>query len=212
MKSLLPIVAVLVVLVGVLPLVLKQIAHRKGTSGGKLPYRKKDYLLTVTERSFYEVLRSIAGDELEVFAKVRLLDLVYLPKGTDTRQSHTNRVMSKHVDFLLCERQNVSPLLVIELDDSSHERDDRAERDAFVDEALGAAGLPILHITAKHSYIPKELAVAIPAETERFVNRQHLFRFYSRQSFIPFTTCLSNFRSLCDTICSDRRRTGITFV
>ena len=107
------------------------------------------------------MLRSIAGDELEVFAKVRLLDLVYLPKGTENRQSHTNRVMSKHVDFLLCERQNVSPLLVIESDDYSHERDDRAERDAFVDEALGTAGLPILHITAKHSYIPKELAEAI---------------------------------------------------
>ena len=101
---------------------------------------------------------SIAGDQLEVFAKVRLLDLVDLPKGTENRQSHTNRVISKHVDFLLCDREKLSPLLVIELDDSSHERDDRAQRDAFVDEALGAAGLPILHVSANRSYAPKELA------------------------------------------------------
>ena len=161
MKSLLLIFAVLIVLAGVLPTVLKQLARGKGTSGNKLPYRKKDYLLTAAERSFYEVLRSILGDQLDVFAKVRLLDLVYLPKGTENRQSHTNRVMSKHVDFLLCEQQNVSPLLVIELDDSSHERDDRAERDAFVNGVLGAAGLPILHVAAKRSYAPNELAEMI---------------------------------------------------
>lgn len=161
MKSLLPICVVLIVLVGVLPLVLKQLVHGKTSSVQYFPYRKKDYLLTAAERSFYEVLRSIAGDDLEVFAKVRLLDLVYLPKGTENRQSHTNRVMSKHVDFLLCDRRNVSPLLAIELDDSSHERADRAERDTFVDEVFAAAGLPILHIATKRSYAPKELAELI---------------------------------------------------
>ena len=41
MESLLPIVAVLVVLVGVLPLVLKQIAHRKGTSGENFPTERR---------------------------------------------------------------------------------------------------------------------------------------------------------------------------
>ncbi|HUI06391.1 MAG TPA: DUF2726 domain-containing protein [Verrucomicrobiae bacterium] len=158
MKILLPILVVLVVLAAVGLAPLKSALGRKTSAPDKLPYRKKDYLLTATERSFYDVLRGIAGDQLEVFAKVRLLDLLYLPKGTENRQSHNNRVMSKHVDFLLCDREKLSPLLVIELDDSSHERDDRAQRDAFVDEALGAAGLPILHVTAKRSYAPNELA------------------------------------------------------
>jgi hypothetical protein len=161
MNSLLPIFVILVALALLSLIALRQLARSKASAGRKLPYRKKDYLLTAAERSFYEVLRSIAGDQLEVFAKVRLLDLFYLPKGTENRQSHSNRVISKHVDFLLCDRQNVSPLLVIELDDSSHERDDRTERDAFVDEALSAAGLPILHVAAKRSYAPQELAEMI---------------------------------------------------
>jgi hypothetical protein len=166
MKILLLILAVLIVVVAVGLTLLKSVLGKKAPAPDKLPYRKKDYLLTAAERSFYEVLRSIAGDQLEVFAKVRLLDLVYLPKGTENRQSHTNRVMSKHVDFLLCDREKLSPLLVIELDDSSHEHDDRAQRDAFVDQALGAAGLPILHVSAKRSYVPKELADLIQAKLQ----------------------------------------------
>ena len=158
MKNLLPILVVLAVLAVLAPMLLKNLLGKRTPAPDTLPYRKRDYLLTAAERSFYEVLCNIVGNQLEVFAKVRLLDLLYLPKGTENRQSHTNRVMSKHVDFLLCDREKLSPLLVIELDDSSHERDDRAQRDAFVDEALGAAGLPILHVSAKRSYVPKELA------------------------------------------------------
>jgi very-short-patch-repair endonuclease len=51
--------------------------------------------------------------------------------------------------------------LVIELDDASHEEEYRRDRDTFVDAALTAAGLPILHIPAQRSYVPAELAAAI---------------------------------------------------
>lgn len=153
----------LVVLAFLMVLVAALLKNRLGgrSPSESLPYRKRDYLLTAAERSFYEVLCGIAGDQLHVFPKVRLLDLFYLPKGTENIQSHKNRVMSKHVDFLLCDRENIAPLLVIELDDSSHEREDRKERDTFVDKALGAASLPILHVMAKRSYAPKELAELI---------------------------------------------------
>jgi very-short-patch-repair endonuclease len=60
--------------------------------------------------------------------------------------------------------------LVIELDDASHEEESRRDRDTFVDAALTAAGLPILHIPAKSSYVPAELAAVVqhkvtPAKT-----------------------------------------------
>jgi hypothetical protein len=43
------------------------------------------------------------------------------------------KVMKKHVDSLLCHSQTMLPQVLIELDDKSHERKDRQERDAFVD-------------------------------------------------------------------------------
>jgi hypothetical protein len=128
-----------------------------------LPYRRKDYLLSVAERSFYEALRVALADRAVIFAKGRLADLVWLPKGTAGRQSHVNRVQSKHVDFVLCEEANLRPLLVIELDDTSHDAPDRAARDAFVDAALEAAGLPVLHVRAQRGSATSELRAAIEA-------------------------------------------------
>ena len=166
MKYLLPLLVVLAIVVVLVPVLLKSLLGKRAPASESLPYRKRDYLLTVAERSFYEVLCGIIGDQLHVFPKVRLIDLVYLPKGTENRQGYTNRVVSKHVDFVLCDRQNIAPLLVIELDDASHEREDRKERDTFLDSALSAAGLPILHVTAKRSYEPRELADSIQAKLD----------------------------------------------
>jgi hypothetical protein len=67
-----------------------------------------------------------------VFAKVRLADLLYLPKGTQGRQAAFNRIQSKHVDFLLCSKDAVRPLLAIELDDSSHGEQSRITRDVLL--------------------------------------------------------------------------------
>ncbi|HEV2293852.1 MAG TPA: DUF2726 domain-containing protein [Tepidisphaeraceae bacterium] len=149
---------------------LSALMKRMGTGGGPralegaLPYRRKDYLLSKAERSFYEVLRQALGEsDVLVFAKVRLLDLLWLPKGTAKAQSLRNRVISKHVDFVLCDRRELRPLLVIELDDKSHDEEERQTRDAFVDRVLGAAGLPILHLSARWTYSTRELSEQVRA-------------------------------------------------
>jgi hypothetical protein len=150
-----------VVLALVLITLLKALLSRPrgGAGAGALPYRRKDYLLTKAEREFYEALRAaVEAGGIVVFPKVRLLDLLWFPKGTTNLASHRNRVQSKHVDFVLCDRRALRPLLVVELDDSTHERADRKARDAFVDSALAAAGLPILHVPARASYDPQAVA------------------------------------------------------
>lgn len=154
MRNLELFIALVVVLVIFIPLANKFLRRR---TTNDFPYRKKDYLLTPAERSFYEVLQKVAGDNMQVFAKVRLADLVWLPKGTQNLQGHLNRVLSKHVDFVLCNRETLSPVLVVELDDSSHSMSHRQGRDAVVNDILHSAGLPILRISAKCSYVPNEL-------------------------------------------------------
>jgi hypothetical protein len=129
-----------------------------GAPPRSLPFRRKDYLLTRAERALYEQLLLAVGPHMLIFAKVRLVDLLWLPTGVAGRQGLVNRVMSKHVDFVLCDRQNIRPLLAIELDDASHQREDRRARDALVDQILRGAQLPILHIRARASYEAQDLA------------------------------------------------------
>ena len=46
---------------------------------------------------------------------------------------------------------------LIELDDKSHDRSDRRERDDFVDEAFRAAGLEVVHVRTQASYVLTEI-------------------------------------------------------
>ena len=128
----------------------------------KWPYRKKDYLLSIAERKFYDILRPIAEkNNYLLFAKVRLEDLLWIPSGVEDRWSLRGRIKSRHIDFVLCDKQNIKPLLAIELDDSSHDSSDRMKRDDFIDDVFHDAGLPILHQRAKRFYNVDELSQKI---------------------------------------------------
>jgi hypothetical protein len=120
-----------------------------------LPYAKTKYFFSAAERSFYEILRRLVPGHT-VFAKVRLADLVYVRKGTAAWQSYFNRIDRKHIDFILC-NADLSPVMAIELDDCSHDDEDRQSRDRFVDQVLGSVGLPIIRVRAKHAYKREEV-------------------------------------------------------
>ena len=80
---------------------------------------------------------------LLVCPRVALGDLFFANTG-DARQNRIclNRIDRKQVDFLLGEPKTLRPKVAIELDDRSHEREDRQKRDPFVDRVFAAANLP----------------------------------------------------------------------
>jgi Protein of unknown function (DUF2726) len=121
-----------------------------------LPYSAKKYFFSAAERSFYEILKRLASGDQTVFAKVRLADLVYVSKGAGSWQSHFNRINRKHIDFVLCDR-NLAPVVAIELDDASHDEEQREVRDEFVDQVLASAALPIVHVRARRAYVIDQL-------------------------------------------------------
>ena len=123
----------------------------------KLPYFARERLLTKTELRFFRSLRKAVQDEWEIFAMVRIADLLRVKKDAKNKRTWINKILAKHIDFVLCDRNSLKPLLCIELDDSSHERPDRMERDKFVDEAFDAAGLPLIRIPVSENYPPAEL-------------------------------------------------------
>ena len=47
---------------------------------------------------------------------------------------------AKHLDFVICNK-DLAPVVAIELDDASHDAEDREERDDFVDAVLRAGEL-----------------------------------------------------------------------
>ncbi len=142
----------------------KSRAASLATDSNSAPYSRRKYFFSSAERSFYEILTRLLPRHT-VFAKVRLADVICVSKGVENWQSHFNRIRSKHVDFLVCDK-SLAPVLAVELDDSSHDREDRKERDVFVDAALAAAVLPIIHIRAKRAYVLSEIRAALAPHLE----------------------------------------------
>jgi hypothetical protein len=68
-----------------------------------------------------------------------------------------NRICGKHLDFVICDPDSFTVLGAIELDDKSHQQSNRRARDAFLDNALSAAGIPILHMPAQKRYSAMKL-------------------------------------------------------
>ena len=125
-----------------------------------LPYRQCDNFLSPAELAFFQVLHSAASSHFYVCTKVRISDLVYVVNRRNN-MGHANRIDRKHVDFVLCDPTTMTPKLVVELDDSSHQRKDRRERDELVDSVFEAAGLPILHVPWSRSYDREQLKQSI---------------------------------------------------
>lgn len=120
------------------------------------PFFRRKYLLTKSEKSFYGVLRRILGDS-HIFAKVRLADLVEADERHLLRKSNFDHIKSKHIDFVICDA-TLSPLVVIELDDLSHQRPVRVARDRDVNRILEIAELPILRVPVRRVYNPVDIA------------------------------------------------------
>ena len=135
-------------------------------------YSLRSSLLTPAERSFYGVLKSAVGESTIIFSKVRVADIITPSRGISksARQGAFNKISSKHFDFVLCRNDNLSPVCAIELNDSSHNSTRRRKRDAFLENACGTAGLPLVQITAKRSYskeeVLKQLGPVVAGQTE----------------------------------------------
>ena len=161
------IIFLLIIIVGVV-FVVRLIRLRGGVDGAEKPkyeYRKKQFFMTRSEHEFYDTLVSAVGNDYYIFAQAHLPTLVdHKIRGQDWRAAlaHINR---KSVDFVLCDKQYISPKLAIELDDSSHERPDRRERDEEVERILKYAGVPLLrfhnHINLNTTEIATQIRSAI---------------------------------------------------
>jgi len=125
-----------------------------------LPYRVRDNFLSPAERSFHGVLSCAVGKQAVVCPKVNLADIFFVVRPNENHR-YRSRIAQKHLDFLLCDPKSMRPIVGIELDDASHARQDRQERDAFVDRVFQAAGLPLIHVPAKGSYSPGELSAQL---------------------------------------------------
>lgn len=141
---------------GLLSQLFRRLFPSVSKESGPLPYRLRDDFLSPAELSYFQVLKSVLGSKAAICAKVRVADLLFVTNKTEYLK-YFNKIVGKHIDFLICDAATMKPALAIELDDSSHNRARRKKRDHFIEEALIAAGFPLLRVTAQRQYSQQQV-------------------------------------------------------
>lgn len=102
--------------------------------------------MTASEQECFKILLALVGARYDVFPQIHLATILDHKVLGQNWFGAFRHIDEKSVDFVLCDKISFLPQLAIELDDKSHERPDRQERDVVVNHILNGAEIPILHI------------------------------------------------------------------
>ena len=131
---------------------------RRANPWSRAPYERRQYFLSPAEKAFYDILDELVGEDITICPKPSVREVLQVRADVRRdRLKYFNWISQKHVDFVLCDKDTMQILCAVELDDRSHERSDRQQRDAFLDKAFKKAKLPLFHIPCKKRYGAKEL-------------------------------------------------------
>lgn len=124
-------------------------------------YKRKEFLMSRAEHEFFDILVEIVGNQYYVFPQIHLCDILDNKVVGQNWKSAFRHINEKSVDFVICDKAYIKPLLAIELDDSTHQRTDRKERDGKVERILSDAGLPLLRFGNHGNFNKEEIKEAI---------------------------------------------------
>lgn len=106
--------------------------------------------MTRTESEFFFKLDRIVSNRYYVFPQVHLSSILdHHVKGQEWKYAFSH-INGKSVDYVLCDKETLQPTYAIELDDYTHDKADRRERDIEVERIFEQAQLPLIRIKDKN--------------------------------------------------------------
>jgi len=142
------------------PLAIKS-QSRAGALDKPWPLEAKGRLLTDRERALYQRLVQTLPGHI-VLSQVQLLQVLNFQRGRRS-QAILNRISQLSLDFLIL-NPDTSIVAAVELDDATHERENRRQADARKSHALQSAGVALIRWSAKSLPDAAAILAALPAK------------------------------------------------
>ena len=120
-------------------------------------YKKKDFLMSRAEHEFFNILVEVVGNQYYVFPQIHLSTILDNKVVGQNWRGAFRHIDEKSVDFVICDKAYIKPILAIELDDKTHEREDRKGRDGEVERILNESGLALLRFGNNGSFNKEEI-------------------------------------------------------
>lgn len=109
-------------------------------------YFKKEEIMTPPELKCFKSLQQATHDKYYIFPQVHFSAFLENKIVGQNWRGSFSHINGKSVDFMLCTKDALSPVLAIELDDKSHEREDRQRRDYEEERIFKVAKMPLLRL------------------------------------------------------------------
>ena len=121
----------------------------------RLPYRLREPFLASTELALFRVLTELMGKRYSICPKVSLNDVFYIVRPNENVHFF-NKFFRKHVDFLLCDLQTLTPAFGVDIVRPISKNEAR-ESDKFLESLFANAGLPLVHVPSSEAYDPSDV-------------------------------------------------------
>ena len=119
------------------------------TDNSNYLYDVRKTLISKSEQSFFNAIRSSVPDGYCVFPQINLASFI---DRTDDARFHNE--LFRNVDFLVTDAE-YAPKFIIEINDQTHLNNERKERDEKVQKICEEAGIPILKLWTTYGVNPE---------------------------------------------------------
>lgn len=116
----------------------------------RLPYRLRDKFLSSPELALLRALEQMSNGHYVICPKVALNDIFYITRPNENIHFY-NKIFRKHVDFLLCKPDDMSPVFGVDLV-RSIAREQTRENNQFMEDLFLQAGLTLVHVPSADGY------------------------------------------------------------
>lgn len=132
-----------------------ELSYQDSNNESDITYTSKSSIMTECEKEYFDVIRNIVGESYIVQPQINLASVINKAQGSKYQNE-----LFRNIDFGIFDCYYNLKLL-IEINDSTHERSDRIERDRKVHHICQEAGIPIITFWTKfgvnESYIEKRI-------------------------------------------------------
>lgn len=149
-------------------------AIKLADDGVGFPFRRRPQLFTPVEKNFLQLIEQAVGSEFRIICRVRLSDLLLVNQKASRKQASQalSKAAGKYLDFVLVDKEDMSPILAIDLVNDQGKEGYKVQRDWFITGALDAAGVPHARIKVKSGYKIEDVRECIENKLVSYRRRQ----------------------------------------
>ena len=128
----------------------------------QVKYQSKQ-LMSKYEKNFYEILSKNFAQDYIIMPQVNLASIIEKIKDFPTQYQNE---LYRNIDFGIFDKNSMKPLLLIEINDKTHNQPDRIKRDLKVKEICNQANIKLITFYTKYDNKPNYIISRVKKELE----------------------------------------------